>query len=114
PTVIRELSTHQPGLASFISELRRSNNLPATVAAQFPKLTPISIDYALMEKASRVLNIEATFDWDDVGSWVSVASYLDNVGDENRVNAPISEIDSENNIVFNARKGSHIALLGVD
>ncbi len=114
PTVIRELSTHQPELASFVSELRRSSDLPATVAAQFPKLTPISIDYALMEKASRVLNIEATFDWDDVGSWISVANYLDNIGSENRVNSPVSEIDSENNIVFNARKGSHIALLGVD
>lgn len=114
PNVIRELSTHQPELASFISELRRSPNLAATVAAQFPKLTPISIDYALMEKASRVLNIEATFDWDDVGSWLSVANYLDLAGNDNRVNTPVSEIDSENNIVFNARKGSHIALLGVD
>jgi mannose-1-phosphate guanylyltransferase len=26
----------------------------------------------------------------------------------------VSQIDSENNIVFNARKGSHVALLGVD
>jgi mannose-1-phosphate guanylyltransferase len=113
-TVIRELSNHQPELASFISELRRSPNPAATVAAQFPKLTPISIDYGLMEKARRVLNIEATFDWDDVGSWLSVANYLEKVGCDNRVNTPISEIDSENNIVFNTRKGCHIALLGVD
>ena len=112
--VIRELIRHQPQLASFISELRRSPDLAATVAAQFPKLTPISIDYGLMEKASRVLNIEATFDWDDVGSWLSVAKYLERTGDNNQVNAPVSEIDSENNIVFNARKNSHIALLGVD
>ena len=114
PNVIRELSNHQPELSSFISELRRSPDLAATVAAQFPKLTPISIDYGLMEKARRVLNIEATFDWDDVGSWLSVANYLDKVGCDNRVNVPISEIDSENNIVFNARKGCHVALLGVD
>ncbi len=114
PTVIRELSSHQPELASFVSELRRSTNMAATVAAQFPKLAPISIDYGLMEKAKRVFNIEATFDWDDVGSWISVAKYLDKVGNENRANTPVSEIDSENNIIFNARKGSHVALLGVD
>jgi len=112
--VIRELSTHQPELAAFISEIRRSPDVKATVAAQFPSLHPISIDYGLMEKARRVLNIEATFDWDDVGSWLSVANYLENIGGGNRVNAPISEIDSENNVVFNARKGTHIALLGVD
>lgn len=114
PSVIHELSKHQPELAAFVSEIRRSADPAATVAAQFPKLTPISIDYGLMEKSSRVLNIEATFDWDDVGSWLSVANYLEKVGDDNRVNTPISEVDSENNIVFSTRKGCHIALLGVD
>jgi mannose-1-phosphate guanylyltransferase len=114
PTVINQLVKHSPELAGFVSEIRRSKDIPSTVAAQFPKLTPISIDYALMESADRVLNIEATFDWDDVGSWISVAGYLDESGAGNRVNEPISELDSENNIVFNARKGTRIALLGVD
>jgi len=114
PTVIRELSTHAPELARFISELRGAADPQATVAAQFPKLSPISIDYALMEKADRVLNIEATFDWDDVGSWISVAKYLGGNGDNNRSNSDISGIDSENNIIFNARPGSRVALLGVD
>ena len=113
-TVIQQLSTHAPELAHFVSELRSSSDVHATVAAQFPKLTPISIDYALMESADRVLNIEATFDWDDIGSWISVAKYLEKYGQENRANEPISEIDSENNIVFNARPGTRIALLGVD
>ncbi len=114
PVVIQQLASHTPQLADFIGELRHSTDLKATVAAQFPKLSPISIDYALMEKADRVLNIEATFDWDDVGSWVSIAKYLEKYGDENRANEPITEIDSENNIVFNARPGCRIALLGVD
>ena len=114
PTVIKQLTKHAPQLSGFISELRRAGDLKATVDAQFPKLTPISIDYALLECADRVLNIEATFDWDDVGSWISVAKYLEKTGNENRVNEPVSELDSENNIVFNARKGTRIALLGVD
>lgn len=114
PAVIGELTRQAPELAHFISEIRQSTNCLATVAAQFPQLTPISIDYALMEKAKRVLNIEATFDWDDVGSWISIAKYLPTSGASNSSNLPISQIDSENNIVFNARKNSHIALLGVD
>ncbi|MFD2256991.1 mannose-1-phosphate guanylyltransferase [Luteolibacter algae] len=114
PTVIKQLASHSPELARFVSELRASSDLDATVSAQFPKLTPISIDYALMETADRVLNIEATFDWDDVGSWVSIAKYLSDSGSNNRTNQPISQIDSENNIVFNATDGTHIALLGVD
>lgn len=113
-TVIKQLAAHTPELAEFISELRKSKDVPATIEAQFPKLTPVSIDYALMEKADRVLNIEATFDWDDVGSWVSIAKYLQEEGENNRTNQNISQIDSENNIVFNATEGTHIALLGVD
>ena len=65
-------------------------------------------------KADRVLNIEATFDWDDIGSWISVAKYLEPSDKENRSNEAISEIDSQNNIIFNARPGTRIALLGVD
>jgi mannose-1-phosphate guanylyltransferase len=103
-----------PQLAEFISELRKSNDLLATIDAQFPNLTPLSIDYALMEKADRVLNIEATFDWDDVGSWVSIAKYLADEGNNNLANQAISQIDSQNNIIFNATNNTHIALLGVD
>lgn len=114
PTVIHELSRNAPDLAKFVSELRRSRDIPATVAAQFPELTPISIDYALMEKADRVLNIEATFDWDDVGSWISVAKYLEQDENHNSFNDDVAKLDSENNIVFNARKDVKIALLGVD
>ena len=114
PTVIEQLSAHAPQLAHFVSEIRTSKDIPATVHAQFPTLTPISIDYCLMEKADRVLNIEATFDWDDIGSWISVAKYLEPSDKENRSNEAISEIDSQNNIIFNARPGTRIALLGVD
>ena len=113
-TVSHELRKHTPQLADFIDELKDSSDVLATMEEKFASLTPISIDYALMENASRVLNIEATFDWDDVGSWISVAKYLPVVGDENRCNREITEIDSQNNIIFNARKDSHIALLGVD
>ena len=114
PTVIRQLAAHAPELAGFVSELSNSPDIHATVAAQFPALTPISIDYALMENADRVLNIEATFDWDDVGSWLSIAKYLETYGEENRANEPITQLDSQNNIVFNALPGTRIALLGVE
>ena len=114
PNVVRQLAKHTPELADFINELRRASDIPATIAAQFPKLTPISIDYALMEKADRVLNIEATFDWDDVGSWISIAKYLESDAAENRTNQPATALESENNIIYNARPGTRVALLGVD
>jgi mannose-1-phosphate guanylyltransferase len=86
--------------------------LAASLAAQFGSLPKISIDYALMEKAGRVLNVEASFDWDDVGSWISVAKYLPQDNDRNAANEAVSQLDSAGNIVFNTT-GKRIALLGV-
>ncbi|MBP34144.1 MAG: mannose-1-phosphate guanylyltransferase [Roseibacillus sp.] len=113
PTVLRELNTHAPELGSFVEEIRDSSDVSGTVTTRFPELTPLSIDYALMEKASRVLNIEATFDWDDVGSWISVARHLETVADSNQCNTPVTVVDSSNNIVF-SEKNQRIALLGVE
>lgn len=114
PTLLNELTQHTPELAGFIHDLIDSTDIKATVAAQFPNLNPISIDYALMENASRVLNIEATFDWDDVGSWLSVSKYLEQLDDNNSTNSPVANIDSQNNIVFTKSKDTQVALLGVD
>src|SRR3712207_932557 len=65
-----------------------------------------------MEKADRVLVVEAEFDWDDVGGWQAVASYFqrDNAG--NAANGETIAVDSTNNIVFD-QEGKRVALLGV-
>lgn len=112
PAIFSELSRHCPALADFVSELRNSKDFSATVSKQFNKLPKLSIDYALMERASRVLNIEATFDWDDVGNWTSVGRYLNSDKDGNQHNCAISQLDSSSNLVF-SQTGQHVALLGV-
>jgi mannose-1-phosphate guanylyltransferase len=112
PAIFAELSRHCPALADFVSELRNSKDFSATVSKQFGKLPKLSIDYALMEKASRVLNVEATFDWDDVGNWTSVGRYLKCDDDGNQHNCALSQIGAANNLVF-SQTGQHIALLGV-
>lgn len=113
PTVIGELASHAPQLAGFIETVRQAADPLAVIAAEFPALTPISIDYALMEHARTVFNIEATFDWDDVGSWLSIAKYLPQDGQGNHGNAPLTQLGSNNNIVFTTDQGTRVALLGV-
>ena len=41
----------------------------AMLAERFPGVESISVDYALLEKAPNVVAIDASFDWDDLGSW---------------------------------------------
>ena len=114
PTVLGELGEHAPELAAFARGIGAGRELPPDLAARFAALPRISIDFALMEKASRVWNIEAPFDWDDVGSWLSVAGYLAADDQENRANHPALAVDARRNVVFNARPGTTIALLGVE
>jgi mannose-1-phosphate guanylyltransferase len=79
---------------------------------KFGKLPRISFDYAIMEKADRVLVVEASFDWDDVGSWRAVARYFKNDEQRNAANCTVTALDSSNNIIFN-QDGTTVALLGV-
>lgn len=112
PAIFSEFSRHCPVLADFVTELRTSQDFMATVRGQFHRLPKLSIDYALMERATRVLNIEAAFDWDDVGNWTSVGRYLEQDEDGNQHNTPLSTLDAADNLVFNQTE-QHIALLGV-
>jgi mannose-1-phosphate guanylyltransferase/mannose-6-phosphate isomerase len=43
------------------------------LAGVFPGLQGISVDYAVLEKAPNALVLEASFDWDDLGSWAAWA-----------------------------------------
>jgi mannose-1-phosphate guanylyltransferase len=112
PTVLSEFNRHAPELADFISQLRAPNNFEKTLGDRFAKLPRISFDYAIMEKADRVLVVEADFDWDDVGSWRAVAKYFKNDEAGNAANRDIVAVDSSNNIVFDQEE-TNIALLGV-
>ena len=114
PTLMRELSRNCPQLALFVEELRDSADFHATVADRFGGLDKISIDFALMEKASRILNIEAEVGWDDVGGWPSVAKYLADDGFGNTHRGPLLAIDSRNNIVFSSDGMPQVCLLGVE
>jgi mannose-1-phosphate guanylyltransferase len=112
PTVLSEFNRHAPELADFVSQLCAPGNFEKALNERFSKLPQISFDYAIMEKADRVLVVEATFDWDDIGSWRAVASYFKSDAEGNAANCAITALDSSNNIIFD-EGGSSIALLGV-
>jgi len=112
PSVLSEFNRHTPDLAHFISQMSVPNNFEKTLREKFSTLPKISFDYAIMEKADRVLVVEAAFDWDDVGTWQAVASYFEKDTQANASNCDTTAVDSTNNIVFD-QDGTKVALLGV-
>ena len=112
PTVLSEFNRHAPELADFISQVRSSKDVDKVLHERFAKLPRISFDYAIMEKADRVLVVEASFDWDDVGSWQAVARYFKNDEHGNAANTALIALDSSDNVIFNDGETT-VALLGV-
>ena len=112
PTVLSEFNRHAPELADFISQVRSPKDLDQILHECFAKLPRISFDYAIMEKAEHVLVVEASFDWDDVGSWQAVARYFKKDEHGNAANGALTALDSSDNIIFNDGETT-IALLGV-
>lgn len=112
PAILSEFSRQMPELADFISQVKNAADFGTVLAERFPALPKISIDYAVMEKAGRVLCLEAGFDWDDVGTWPAVANYLATDEFANAANCSPILLDARNNIVF-SDSGRNISLLGV-
>jgi mannose-1-phosphate guanylyltransferase len=111
-SIVSAFNRHAPALGEFIGRLHAGEDFPALLHNAFPALPKISIDYAILERAARVLVVEAAFDWDDVGGWEAVAKYLacDDAG--NHANCTVKTLEAANNIVFTSQPRT-VALLGV-
>jgi mannose-1-phosphate guanylyltransferase len=110
--ILTELNRHAPDLAEFVSAIRHTDDREKILKERFPALRKLSIDYAIMEKASRVLVKPATFEWDDVGNWSAIAKYLQSYPGENSANCRLTTEQASNNVVFSQDR-LDVALLGV-
>ncbi|MCH2125289.1 MAG: mannose-1-phosphate guanylyltransferase [Pirellulaceae bacterium] len=75
-TILRALETLQPEMYSQLDSIAAAigkNQFPAVLAKAFHAIDGKSIDYAVMEHYHDILVVEAPFQWDDVGSWQSLA-----------------------------------------
>jgi mannose-1-phosphate guanylyltransferase len=82
------------------------------VAESFPRCENISIDYAVLERASNVVGVPAgDIGWNDVGSWNAVYELLPRDRSSNAAVADLLAIDSGGNYVD--AQGKLVALLGV-
>jgi mannose-1-phosphate guanylyltransferase len=115
-TILDELRASKPALVDALERIGRALGTPAqqdVLAAEFPALERISIDYAVMERASDVAVIEATFDWDDVGSWQAIDRLHPHTAGDNTVLGTHCGLDTHECIVV-TEPGHLVATLGVD
>lgn len=108
-----ELRRHLPRTASILAALPAfgSRKFGAAVTEAFPHCENISVDYAVLEKASGIVGFASgDFGWNDVGSWDAVYELLPRDKDGNAVRADAVLLDSGGNYID---AGKTVALLGV-
>jgi mannose-1-phosphate guanylyltransferase len=112
--VLEGLRKFLPKTATLLASLPPFGHrrFAASLAAAFPKCENVSIDYALLERASNVAGIPAAgIAWNDVGSWNAVHELHKRDAHGNAVRAEAIIEASTGNYVEADKK--LIALLGV-
>ncbi|GAA0268001.1 mannose-1-phosphate guanylyltransferase [Halobacterium noricense] len=79
------------------------------VAGAFDETDPVSVDYAVLERADDVRVVPADFAWDDVGAWDALLRLAD------ETNATLGDtlaIDASGNVL--ASDDKHVSVVGAD
>lgn len=114
---VREFESAGPAYATAIRAMAAAmaaGDEKAVVAA-FESLQSESIDYALMEKAKQVVMVNATFAWDDIGTWSALERSREADAQGNVTQGDPVLIDSEGCIVYNDEGADQraVAVIGV-
>ena len=74
-TILELLTRFEPEIGLCLRRIEQSfgtNGENIVTAQAFEEMQPLSIDYAVMERAENVVVLEAEFDWNDVGTWTAL------------------------------------------
>lgn len=117
-TYLEEMRAAQPEMAVAIEDMAAAMKRDDTdaVAVTFESLESISIDYALMERSSKVVVARADYPWDDVGDWPSLDRTRERDADGNvSVGKPVL-VDCSDCIVYNEPGAEEMAVsvIGAD
>lgn len=111
-TITNCITKYKPNIAADMDKIVATNN----VAEIFPQCEKISIDYAVMEPASKdaiVYTYPADFGWSDLGNWASLHDKLQKDGNNNGAVGNVKLYEC-NNCVVHAEDVRKMVLQGLD
>jgi mannose-1-phosphate guanylyltransferase len=109
------LEASRPALATPLRALARETKgagFGGRWESVFPTLESISVDYAVLEKAPNAFVMEASFDWDDLGSWGAWARRQPRDADGNVLHGDAVVVDCRRCVVVG--EGSTAAAMGLE
>ncbi|MFO0808836.1 MAG: mannose-1-phosphate guanylyltransferase [Gemmataceae bacterium] len=113
--ILHELQEQRPELAAAVGRIADVWDTPRreeVLRREYPVAEKISIDYAVMEKARKVLVLRAPYKWDDVGSWLALERMHPQDADGNTVLATHAGLNTTHCVVV-GDPGKLITTIGV-
>lgn len=107
---------YAPDIAPLIDAVSVATDISSAVQKLYPGLRTISVDFAVMEHADRILVAESRFSWDDVGSWTAVEHHFPQNESGNTVLGSSVLKDVANSVVVNASAsdGHRLVIAGLE
>lgn len=75
-----------------------------TLKKIYPKLEKIAVDYAIIEKAEKIIAVPADIGWSDIGDWARLKDQLTEREQDNYIKADHINIDSKNSLIYSETK----------
>ena len=119
-TFLEALKQFLPATHNALIELKRfigTSQYPTQLRRTYTRLESISVDYAVMEPATRMKSafravvIPANVGWSDIGSWAAVCELLAQKPGENVSGGPFHTLDASRNYFWSPKK--FVAAIGV-
>lgn len=114
-TILKQLQQHEPDMYQRLQRVGQAVGQDAynrVLGEEFPQMSSISIDCAVLERATGATVIEAPFRWDDVGSWLAVPRLAEQDESGNTIQGPFVGVDTKDCIV-RTPENHLVATLGV-
>ena len=117
-TILQQIKEHLPASYEGVMKIAAAwdtDKQKETLAAVYPTLPKISIDFAIMEKAPHVATVAMPVKWLDVGSWPSFGDTVEADAKGNRAAAgtKFAEIDSSGVLAVSEVPGHLIATINM-
>jgi len=114
-SILTAIDECQPNMGALLREYATHIGTKKEAGAReelYNKAISISIDFAVLEKASNVLTIKGDILWDDIGGWKAIARYKKQDSDHNVIVGDALALESYETTIYNASDGI-ITCLGV-
>lgn len=95
--LLEQFAEHQPEMAGQLKQLDHENF--TNIEEIYKNISPISIDYGIMEKSQKITVIPSRLKWSDLGNWQAIYEISEKDKDGNCSRGNVLSMDTKNSLI---------------